>query len=253
MITAKDAIRTARKYIGTPYTTLDCINLIKKVIRTAPGGIKNYTTAGTNDLWDSAGYSAKYRDLTWRQEGLTGAKAGHLSFKRYGEDKEDHVGLVTGEGTVIHASSEYGMVVETPLTKEEGWDLLAKHRYIETEDNADREGVIMSGYKAIVALSDEDSTLNLRKKPSTSSTIIGELRDGEEVDVLEEPNSKWLRVRTNGGDIGYISKQYTFVYETENEKIPTEEIPENTITIIDSEGNRFVPAGDFRVLIGSID
>ena len=38
MIKANEAIRTARGLIGTPYSELDCINLIKKVIRTAPGG-----------------------------------------------------------------------------------------------------------------------------------------------------------------------------------------------------------------------
>ena len=53
MIKTSEAIRTARALIGTAYSELDCINLIKKVIRTAPGGDKNYTTAGTNDLWDS--------------------------------------------------------------------------------------------------------------------------------------------------------------------------------------------------------
>jgi len=127
----QDAIRIARELIGTPYKALDCINLIKKVIRTAPGGVSNYTTAGTNTLWDSFHASAKYRDLTWRQEGLAGARAGMLAFKRYGADNEGHVGLVTGEGTVIHSSSENGRgVVETPLTAAQGWDLLAVHRYI---------------------------------------------------------------------------------------------------------------------------
>ena len=65
MIKTSEAIRTARALIGTPYSELDCINLIKKVIRTCAGGDKNYTTAGTNDLWNSDSKSAKYRDLTW--------------------------------------------------------------------------------------------------------------------------------------------------------------------------------------------
>ena len=46
MIKTQDAIRTARALIGTPYSELDCINLIKRVIRTAPGGVPWYTTAG---------------------------------------------------------------------------------------------------------------------------------------------------------------------------------------------------------------
>lgn len=82
MIKAQDAIRAARSLIGTPYSELDCIGLIMRVIRTAPGGVPGYTTAGTNSLWNSAEMSAKYRDLSWRQEGLAGARAGMLAFKR---------------------------------------------------------------------------------------------------------------------------------------------------------------------------
>ena len=112
MIKAKDAISVARSLIGTPYSELDCINLIKKVIRVAPGGVPGYTTAGTNTLWDSFHASPKYRDLTWRQEGIAGARAGMLAFKRSGDDVH-HVGIVTDDGTVIHASSKHGNTVET--------------------------------------------------------------------------------------------------------------------------------------------
>ena len=139
MIKTKDAIAAARALIGTPYARLDCINLLKKIIRTAPGGVRKYTTAGTNSLWKSYGMSKKYRDLTWRQEGLAAAaetssvspaaRAGMLAFKRKGSDVH-HVGLVTECGTVIHASSAHGAVVETPLTAQEGWNLLAIHRHI---------------------------------------------------------------------------------------------------------------------------
>ena len=70
MIQAEEAIRVARGLIGTSYETLDCINLIKKVIRTAPGGDKRYTTAGTNELWNSFDSVPKYRHLIWRQAGI---------------------------------------------------------------------------------------------------------------------------------------------------------------------------------------
>ena len=53
MIKAEDAIAVARSLIGTPYSEMDCINLIKRVIRTSPGGVSDYTTAGTNALWKS--------------------------------------------------------------------------------------------------------------------------------------------------------------------------------------------------------
>lgn len=133
MIKAADAVRIARSLIGTPYGSgagqIDCINLIKHIIRTAPGGVKKYTTAGTNALWDSFAASRKYKDLTQRENGVTLAKAGMLAFKNSGEDVH-HVGLVTGEGTVVHASSKHGKVVETKLTAREGWTLLGVHRYI---------------------------------------------------------------------------------------------------------------------------
>ena len=135
MVKAEEAIAAARRLIGTPYSEMDCINLIKKVIRTAPGGVSGYKTAGTNTLWKSATASTKYRDLTWRKNGIDGACAGMLAFKRNGDDVH-HVGIVTEKGTVIHSSSTQNGrgVVETPLSSDEGWNLLAKHRFIDALD-----------------------------------------------------------------------------------------------------------------------
>ena len=95
MIKTSEAIRTARALIGTPYSELDCINLIKKVIRTCAGGDKRYTTAGTNALWDGDSKSGRYRDLTWKQEGISGAKPGMLAFMGVVTGDVNHTGLVT--------------------------------------------------------------------------------------------------------------------------------------------------------------
>lgn len=202
MIKAQDAIYAARALLGTPYAELDCINLIKKVIRTAPGGVSDYTTAGTNALWDSYGASEKYRDLTWRQEGLAGAKAGMLAFKREGSDVH-HVGIVTGEGTVIHSSSaQRGRgVVETALSAREGWGLLAIHRYIETRGNEMSETVLMKA-KVVTA----QGALNLRAADSAKSAIIGTLPRHAVVDVYERGADFW-RVGYEG-QTGWASKAY---------------------------------------------
>ena len=135
MIRHQDAIQIARSLIGTPYAELDCINLIKKIIRIAPDGVKGYTTAGTNSLWKSYTMSKKYKDLTWRQEGIDGARAGMLVFKARGDDVH-HVGLVTESGTVVHASSVLGYTAETPLDEGDGWVLMAIHRYIDPADES---------------------------------------------------------------------------------------------------------------------
>lgn len=203
MIKAQDAIAAARALIGTPYSELDCINLIKRVIRTAPGGVPWYTTAGTNALWASYNASAKYRDLIWRQEGIAGARAGMLAFKRHGGNVH-HVGIVTERGTVIHSSSVHGKVVETAL--DESWQLLAVHRYIEVAASAAETEEAMSVlYQAVVNTARDP--LNVRDSPEASGRKIGELLRGSTVDVLAEPCDGWAYIRA-GSVSGYASTAY---------------------------------------------
>ena len=199
MIKTSEAIRMARALIGTAYSELDCINLIKKVIRTAPGGDKNYTTAGTNDLWNSDSKSAKYRDLTWKQEGISGAKAGMLAFMGVGTGDVNHTGLVTECGTVIHSSKSRGDVVETALTEKAGWNGLGEHRMIEvdgeeTADSAEGESVTVCA----------QGGLRMRKKPK--GRYMQMIPDGAQLAVLEEKDG-WLRVEYRGFT-GWISGEY---------------------------------------------
>ena len=250
MIAYRDAIAAARRLIGTPYAQLDCINLIKRVIRTAPGGVSGYTTAGTNALWKSYTMSAKYRDLTWRQEGISGARAGMLVFKRSGEDVH-HVGLVTGDGTVIHSSVNGRGVVETPLTQKEGWNLLAKHRYIDTAAEAAESEADMESYMAQVILKNPGSALNVRNEPGTGGDVIGTLTHGELVTVQAEMDNGWRYVSANGVS-GYVDGRY-LAYVTEIQEDTVEADAADTITIIDGAGNTFTPVGSFRVLIGGVD
>lgn len=250
MVKAADAIQTARALIGMPYGEMDCINLIKRVIRTAPGGVPGYTTAGTNTLWRSATASAKYRDLTWTQEGIQGARAGMLPFKRSG-DNVHHVGLMTERGTVIHSSSAMGCVVETAL--DDSWQLLARHRYIGTdfigETGDDMTMNVL--YQAVV--STQSGALNVRDAPDGGR--IGSLPKGTTVDVLAEPAQGWTFVRS-GSLMGYVSSAYlTWTEDGAAENGEAENVisvsPE--VTIIDDEGNSFRPVGGWRVLIGGVD
>lgn len=211
MIAASEAIRTARGLIGTPYSELDCINLIKKVIRTSTGGDKSYTTAGTNDLWNSDSKSGKYRDLTAKQEGVAGAKPGMLAFMGVGTGDVNHVGLVTECGTVIHSSKSRGCAVETELTVKAGWNGLGVHRMIavgetsgdaddqsadgkQTEDNAEGEIVTVCA----------QGGLRMRKKPR--GRYMQMIPDGTQLVVLEEKGG-WLRVKYRGYT-GWVSGEY---------------------------------------------
>lgn len=206
MIDATTAIRTARALIGTPYSELDCINLIKKIIRTAPGGDKHYTTAGTNDLWNSDSKSAKYRDLTWKQEGISGAKAGMLAFMGVGTGDVSHTGLVTERGTVIHSSKSRGGVVETALTEKNGWNGLGKHRMIAVQDDNAEGGETMFGNATVNITS---GYLNIREGASTRSKIIAKAENGVRVNIIREAGGTgWVFGTLENGVAGYMSSEY---------------------------------------------
>ena len=247
MIKAKDAIAEARRHIGTPYGTrpgeLDCINLIKLVIRSAPGGVKNYTTAHTNSLWDSYEMSVKYRDLTDRYEGLELAEPGMIAFKANGADYH-HVGIVTEAGTVVHASSAYGETVETPLTAKEGWTNLAVHRYIDTDEYIKEEETVDVLYKAKVIT--QEDPLTLRNAPEGDK--IGALPIGATVDVLVDTGGDWLFVRL-GSMIGYAARHYLAREIEERDKpVEIEGVAESAVQIIitDEAGNVFRPVGAYK-------
>ena len=199
MIRAGEAIGAARGLIGTSYKTLDCINLIKRVIRTGAGGDRRYTTAGTNALWDSDGKCGRYRDLTWKQMGISGAKPGMLAFMGVGTGDVSHTGLVTERGTVIHSSKSRGETVETELTEKNGWNGLGVHRMIavDGEETAD------SDESEIVTVCAQGG-LRMRKKPK--GRYMQMIPDGAQLAVLEEKDG-WMRVEYRG-HTGWISGEY---------------------------------------------
>lgn len=245
MIKTKDAIREARKLLGTPYAELDCINLIKAVIRKAPGGVKTYTTAGTNSLWRSFWDSGKYQHITEQIYGISGAKAGMIAFKADGEDFH-HAGIVTDAGTVIHSSSTQGGrgVVETPLTAREGWTHLATHRYIETQERGDEpqeDG--MKAYKAIVTLQDPGSSLNVRNDPGKGGDIINRLFDGQIVTVQAEQDGWSFVSYGDSGLSGYVASEYLVPYDEPE----AEEKIETTTVVNELTGDAFMLVGKWKI------
>ena len=200
MIQAEEAIRVARGLIGTAYSELDCINLIKKVIRTCAGGDKRYTTAGTNELWNSFDSVPKYRHLIWRQAGISGAKPGMLAFMGVGTGDVSHTGLVTERGTVIHSSKSRGGVVETALTEKAGWNGLGVHRMIEVAENA---GAAPTGTAYIVCAR---TGLRMRKRPDVCGEYMQMLPDGAVIVALET-RAGWIKT-TYKGYTGWVSGEY---------------------------------------------
>jgi uncharacterized protein YgiM (DUF1202 family) len=51
------------------------------------------------------------------------------------------------------------------------------------------------------------SLLNVRREPSLQGEVVGHARRGERVTILGE-SGEWLRVRTGGGEVGWVSSQH---------------------------------------------
>lgn len=211
MIKTSEAIRTARALIGTSYSELDCINLVKKVIRTCAGGDKRYTTAGTNELWNSFDSAPKYRHLIWRQSGISGAKAGMLAFMGVGTGDVNHTGLVTEMGTVIHSSKSRGGVVETALTAKAGWNGLGAHRMIEADYPEGGKAEVSEAEKIFgnATVRVTSGYLNIREGASTAAKIIAKAENGTRVNIIREAGGTgWVFVALANGEAGYMSSEY---------------------------------------------
>lgn len=229
MIETSEAIRTARALIGTAYSELDCINLIKKVIRTAPGGDKRYMTAGTNELWNSFDSVPKYRHLIWRQAGISGAKAGMLAFMGVGTGDVSHTGLVTEQGTVIHSSKSRGGVVETELTEKNGWNGLGVHRMIGVDYSEGGKAEVSEAEKIFgnATVNITSGYLNIRDGASTRSNVIAKAANGARVNIIREAGGTgWVFGSLASGEAGYMSSEY---------------LVEDTVLIVE-EGEKGKPA-----------
>ena len=159
-----------------------------------------------------------------------GARAGMLAFKARGTDVH-HVGLVTGEGTVIHSSSaQQGRgVVETPFSPAEGWTHLGTHRMIMVREERTMEG------NGVVRTA--GGRLNVRDVPD--GQVIAQLANGSEVEIFDE-DGDWMRVHFGEERSGYVFAAYIERKAKRRKK---------TIRITDENGDIYDVAGAFTVRV----
>ena len=98
-VSGQAVVDNAQSYIGTPYGAygLDC---------------SGFTSAVFADL---GVYLPDSPDAQYAYGVPSDAKAGDLVFFDESGYGISHVGIATGYGTVIHSSTYYGAVVETPI------------------------------------------------------------------------------------------------------------------------------------------
>lgn len=251
MIETLDAIRVGRSLLDTPYSTLDCINFIKKIIRTAPGGDIKYTTAGTNTLWRSNDLLSKFETAKDALPGMLVFKHRNQPTEKYNDADGDvhHIGLVTECGTVLHSSSVKGQVVESAL--DNSWHYSAVHRLIKIKVEGKKN---MSDW--LVVTTKDGGNVNIRSGPGTEYPVIGKARTGELVTAVSQCNG-WNYIRYDG-KFGYMCSDYLKAYESGTvpesaQEQMTEEAPvdgwtENP-TLISEAGPMITLSGKWRMCV----
>lgn len=237
--------------------TCDCIGLIMGAMYES--GQKPYDLHSTN-------YFARYQTLELKKASEKDLFFGQILYRaRTNQDKLNgrympggryytgdfldyyHVAVVTSVKPLrIIECTEYGDVTGIVVnTTFRNWDYAGKLRGV-LYDSTDMGGLYKQEEETIVALYQarvitQEDPLTLRA--TANGRKIGKIPKGEMVDVIAE--GEWARVRY-GDSLGYVSNKYLEMIEEAEPEAPK-------ITIIDSEGNRFEPKGDWRVLIGSLD
>ena len=206
MIKAEDAIAKARSLLGVPYGSgageVECSNLLKRIIRSCPGGVTGYTTAGTNALWASREASAKYRDMTaWRTLGSGESGCAGEILAMVSGSSCDHVGLAIGDGTVIHASKSRGAVVCTDVYANT-WTHALTHRYIEVGGAEDEMGPdeYLLGPHIVCAQG------GLRQRETPGGRYMQMIPDGARVEIIATREG-WGQTAWRG-HVGWVCMDY---------------------------------------------
>lgn len=183
----ESARKYGKKWIG--HNVADCSGLIKYLCKQ----FKISVPHGSNSMWrDSLFEKGDIRDSI---------PVGALVFKLRNGDDFYHVGVYIGDGMVVESmSTEYG-VVKSKLSKWSHYGLVKGIGY--TTNNRD-EVVRLKPGKAIVDVPN-DGTVNIRKAPTTSSTNLGTLREGDECEVVAV-DGDWAEVRYQAK--GYIMSRF---------------------------------------------
>ena len=224
---ATDLIRAAPKFLGVPYSDLDCQAFVEAALR----------KIGIDE--NLAGSNAWYRHMTWvgtpeeckASFGRIPPGAFLFILERDGKEPEkyksdgignaSHIGIYTARGKgAIHSSSSRGMVCESAFEGKAisgGWNrvgLWDRFTYGATIDailsgdpsqnNKDIE-VVLHMTQAIVK-TENGNGVNFRSKKSTDGGFLARIPEGS-VLTVEESDGTWSSVIWNG-KTGYVMSRF---------------------------------------------
>lgn len=249
-IDAKKLAKAGHKYIGRPYTEMDCQKFVEQCMKDC---------GGTLDL---PGSNAWFRKCNWvgspedclrkfgripdgaflfivKDDGGEEARGYHD-----GKGNATHIGLKTGTGKGgIHSSSSRGFVDESEFhdktIKNGGWnaiglwtdgidygeDIDQKIKGGSDEGESGREDIspepdqpVEESFNGIVC-AEHGNSVKMRKKPSTTCNLYWEVPIGSMVEVLHD-DPTWAKIRWSGRT-GYMKREFIkSEEEAMNEPLP---------------------------------
>ena len=230
MISAENVSLQGDKYLGTPYSRMDCQGFVERCL--ADAGLKK----------DLAGSNAWYREV--RKNGWVGtpeeckAQFGSIPtgaflfiLKRDGNEPQkyradglgnaSHIGLYTGRGKgAIHSSSSKGCVIESAFSGKSikgGWNTVGLWKELDYGNTINTQLREKEEVKTVTTMiettmqgaatvtSSNGKPVRVREKPSTRSSIITSLPVGTAIEVLET-NGDWCQIVY--AQTGWMMKQF---------------------------------------------
>lgn len=226
MVIASDLAAAGIKYLGTPYTQMDCQAFVEQCLNDC--GLKINLT----------GSNAWFRKMTWRGtpeeckklfgEIPVGAflyivedvsEATPAKYRTDGLKDASHIGIFTGRGSgALHSSSTKGCVSESVFQgktiRNGGWNMIGLWDQISYSDLINEKlkvSQVKSGggepmneaetsYATVHA--ESGTTVKMRAKPSTSCATYWDVPIGTVVSVLGQEGA-WSKIQY-GDRVGYM-------------------------------------------------
>ena len=182
------------KWIGSWVT--DCSGLFYWAFKELGG----YMYHGSNTMWNKYCVSKGKLRSGKRTDGKE-LKPGTAVFVLKGESDRSHVGLYVGNGKVIEASGTKSGVITTAITNKKWaeWGELKGVSFNVSENTNTKTPEKKEGEAIVNA-----TRVALRSGPSTNSSVIMRVDEGERVEILE---SEWTRVSYQG-KTGYMMSKF---------------------------------------------
>ena len=223
MIDAKEFARAGQKYLGTPYSTMDCQAFVEKCLQDC--GLKK----------DLRGSNAWYREMDWTGTPEeckkiygsipTGAflfiledDGGEIA-RGYkdGLGNASHIGIVTHTGKgAIHSSSSRGEVAESRFKDKTisngGWNRVGLSRLFDYGDkinqalSGDKADEVIINMEYATVITENGLPVKLRPTKSTSRPWLTQIPNGTQL-LITERDGMWAKTTYDGCE-GYVMEAF---------------------------------------------